>query len=76
MPVQKRPKTPRAAPKPDMEPGPHYVADEPVGEADSPDATVQSPVTDTGLTVEEQVRKEWDPKKKGGLSTSLKTGSR
>ena len=74
MPAQKRPKTPRAAPKPDMEPGRHYVADEPVGEADSPDATVQSPITDTGLTVEEQVRKEWDPKKKGGLSTSLKTG--
>ena len=76
MPVQNRPETPRAAPKPDMEPGRHYVADEPVGEADSPDATVQSPTTDTGLTVEEQIRKEWDPKTKGGLSTSLKTGSR
>ena len=75
MPAQKRPKSPRAAPKPEPEPGPHYVADEPVGEADSPDATVQSPITDTGLPVEEQVRKEWDPKKKGGLSTSLKTGS-
>ena len=76
MPAQKRPKTPRAAAKPDMEPGPHYVADEPVGEADSPDATVQSPVTETGLPVEEQVRKEWDPKKKGGLPIPLKTGSR
>ena len=76
MPAQKRPKTPRAAPKPETEPGRHYVADEPVGEADSPDATVQSPITDTGLTVEEQVRKEWDPKKKGGLPIPLKTGSR
>ena len=30
-----------------------------------------SPVTDTGLSVEEQVRKEWDPSK-GGLPTFLK----
>jgi hypothetical protein len=73
--TQNRPKRPRPAPKPDSGPGPHYVADEPVGEAGSPDATVQSPVTDTGLTVEEQVRKEWDPKK-GGLPIPLKTGSR
>jgi hypothetical protein len=29
---------------------------------------VQSPTTDGGLPVEEQVRKEWDPKK-GGLPT-------
>ena len=29
---------------------------------------VQSPTTDSGLPVEEQVRKEWDPKK-GGLPT-------
>jgi hypothetical protein len=29
---------------------------------------VQSPTTNTGLPVEEQVRKEWDPKK-GGLPT-------
>ena len=26
-----------------------------------------SPNTSTGLPVEEQVRKEWDPRKKGGL---------
>jgi hypothetical protein len=32
---------------------------------------VQSPTTETGLPVEEQVRKEWDPKKDGGLPTSL-----
>ena len=36
---------------------------------DKPDqGRVQSPTTDTGLPVEEQVRKEWDPKK-GGLPT-------
>ena len=29
---------------------------------------VQNPTTDSGLPVEEQVRKEWDPKK-GGLPT-------
>ena len=28
-----------------------------------------SPNTSTGLPVEEQVRKEWDPRKKGGLPT-------
>jgi hypothetical protein len=29
---------------------------------------VQSPTTDRGLPIEEQVRKQWDPKK-GGLPT-------
>ena len=29
-----------------------------------------SPTTDTGLSVEEQIRKEWDPSK-GGLPTFL-----
>jgi hypothetical protein len=60
------------APKPEKIPGPHHVADEPVAEADSLGATVQSPTTRTGLPVEEQVRKEWDPKKDGGLPTSHK----
>ncbi len=27
----------------------------------------QSPTTESGTSVEEQVRKEWDPKKGGGL---------
>jgi hypothetical protein len=76
MPAQKRPKRPPTAPKPDAKPGPHYVADEPVGEADSLGATVQSARTDTGLSVEEQIRKEWDPKKQGGLPIPLKTGRR
>ena len=74
--AQKRPKRPRSAPKPEGRHDRHYVADEPVGEADSLGATVQSPTTETGLPVEEQIRKEWDPKKKGGLPTSLKTGLR
>ena len=30
--------------------------------------------TSTGLPVEDQVRKEWDPKKQGGLPIPLKTG--
>jgi hypothetical protein len=74
--AQKPPKRPRPEPKPEAESGPHYVADEPVGEADSLGATVQSPTTDTGLSVEQQIRKEWDPKKQGGLPMPLKTGRR
>jgi hypothetical protein len=74
MPSDKRSKRPHGEPKPDAGPGPHYVADEPT--ADAPDATVHSPTTDTGLSVEEQIRKELDPKRNGGLPTSLKTGSR
>ena len=50
---EKRPKRPRSDPKS----GPGHVADEPVTEADSPDAGVRSPVTDTGLPVEKQIRK-------------------
>ena len=76
MPSDKRPKQPHGEPKPEAGPGPHYIADEPVAEADSPEATVRSPTTDTGLPVEEQIRKEWDPKRKGGLPTSVATGSR
>jgi hypothetical protein len=30
---------------------------------------VQSSTTESGMPVEEQVRKEWDPKKEGGLPT-------
>lgn len=72
MPEQKRQKAPRTADKPEEQPGPHHIADEPVAEADSLGATVQSPVTETGLPVEEQVRKEWDPKKNGGLPIPLR----
>jgi len=61
----------RPTPTSQDEPGPHHVADEPVADVDAIDATVQSPITETGLPVEEQIRKEWDPKKDGGLPTPL-----
>ena len=46
----------------------HLVRD--VYEAKAPDEehTTRSPTTSTGLPVEDQVRKEWDPRK-GGLPT-------
>jgi hypothetical protein len=61
----------RPAVTPQNQPEPHHVADEPVGDADALGATVQKPTTETGLSVEEQVRKEWDPKKDGGLPIPL-----
>ena len=64
-------RTERAAESPQARREPHYVADEPIANADAPEATVQSPTTETGLPVEEQVRKEWDPKKDGGLPVPL-----
>jgi len=79
MPSEKQPKQPKqppADPKPGPGHQPHYVADEPVADADSPDATVHSPTTETGLPVEEQIRKEWDPMRQGGLPTSVKPRSR
>ena len=72
MPEREQPKRPETGFRPKPQPGPHHVADEPVGEAGSADATVQGPTTATGLPVEEQIRKEWDPKKQGGLPTSLR----
>lgn len=72
MPEREQPKRPETGSRPGPQPGPHHVADEPVGEAGSADATVQSPTTETGLPVEEQIRKEWDPKKQGGLPTPLR----
>jgi hypothetical protein len=71
MTTKKPQKRPRSGPKPNPGAGPHHIADEPVTETDSPDAGVRSPITETGLPVEEQIRKEWDPKRKGGLPTSL-----
>jgi hypothetical protein len=70
MPEQKQPQQEPEADTPDK--APHHVADEPVAGADSLGATVQSPTTETGLPIEEQVRKEWDPKKDGGLPTPLR----
>ena len=62
--------TPGTARKSETRPRPHRVADEPVAEADALGASVQNPLTRNGLPVEEQIRKEWDAKKKGGLPTS------
>ena len=42
MPERKRQKRRGAAPQPERTPGPHHVADEPVGEADALNATVRS----------------------------------
>ena len=61
----------RPVAKPQDQPGPRRVADEPVADAGALGATVQKPMTETGLPVEEQVRKEWDPKKDGGLPVPL-----
>ncbi len=72
---QIQPKQPQRGSRPEPEPGPHHVADEPVGEIKPEDPGLQSPVTETGLPVEEQVRKEWDPNKQGGLPTPLRTGA-
>jgi hypothetical protein len=69
---RKQEQTADVAPKPEENPESHHVADEPIADADSLGATVQSPTTETGLTVEEQVRKEWDPKKDGGLPIPLR----
>jgi hypothetical protein len=44
-----------------------HIADEPVGEVNTGEPAIRSPITDTGLPVEEQIRKEWEPNKDGGL---------
>jgi hypothetical protein len=71
---EERPERPAATPQ-DRD-RPHHIADEPVAEADAIDATVRSPTTDTGLPVADQVQKEWDPKKDGGLPTSMQNEQR
>ena len=72
MPDTKPNRKTRPAANPEPQPRPHPIADEPVEDAGALGATVQSPVTETGLPVEEQIRKEWDPKKNGGLPTPLR----
>jgi hypothetical protein len=44
-----------------------HIADEPVGEVNTGEPAIRNPITDTGLPVEEQIRKEWEPNKDGGL---------
>jgi hypothetical protein len=48
------------------------VRDKPPGH----EPEVQSPVTPAGQPVEEQVRKEWEPNKDGGLPTFLRAKHR
>lgn len=55
-----------------QDPGePHHIADEPLPEPGGDSGAEQPPTTDTGLNVEDQVRKEWEPGKDGGLPTFL-----
>lgn len=62
--------------QPGPRPGSQHVADEPAADDNAPGATVQKPVTETGLPVEEQVRKEWDTNRDGGLPTPLRDAAR
>ena len=48
-----------------------HIADEPLPEPAADEAGVRPPVTETGLPVEDQIEKEWDPNKDGGLPTLL-----
>ncbi len=76
MPDDKTTTSPEATlPTPGLEPDgqAHHIADEPVGEVETGEPTVRSPVTDTGLPVEEQIDKQWDSNKDGGLPTFLNT---
>ena len=74
--------SPRAADKSNRSPasdqvkGPHQIADEPVDAPQTRPPQTHSPVTSTGLPVEEQVEKEWDPNKDGGLPTFLRSDRR
>jgi hypothetical protein len=72
LPQRSRQKPARTAAKTRQRPRPRHIADEPLSEPAQPDAGVQPAVTETGLAVEEQVQKEWDPNKDGGLPTLLK----
>jgi hypothetical protein len=63
-----KPRSPGSVP--DSPDGLHHIADEPL--LDQPDGgEVRNPTTETGLPVEDQVRKEWEPGKDGGLPMPL-----
>jgi hypothetical protein len=50
-----------------------HVAEELVDRnATADEPTVHSPTTEDGKPIAEQVHKQWDPKKRGGLPTFLK----
>ena len=42
------------------------------GAGDIDERAVHSPTTEDGKPIEDQVQKQWDPKKKGGLPTFFK----
>jgi hypothetical protein len=69
---KRREQAERPAARPEPQPEPRHIADDPVPDPDAADATVQSPITETGLPVEEQVHKEWDTNRDGGLPTPLR----
>ena len=57
------------------DPGEKGVIDHVAEELVDPDAAgsvVHSPTTGAGKPVEDQIKKVWDPKKKGGLPTFLR----
>jgi len=47
----------------------HLVRDVPKPKVRDNKQPERSPTTSTGLPIEDQVRKEWDPRKSGGLPT-------
>lgn len=50
-----------------------HVAEELIDRNATPqEPTVHSPTTEDGKPIAEQVQKEWDPKKRGGLPTFFK----
>ena len=68
---KRRERAERPEMRPESQPEPRHIAEQPVPDPDSSDAAVRSPTTETGLPVEEQVQKEWDPNRDGGLPTPL-----
>lgn len=69
---QNNPDPPASA---ERDPAVEHVADETVLEPESPEAGIRPPLTPTGVPVEDQVRKEWDPNKAGGLPMPLPAAS-
>ena len=53
---------------------PHHIADEAPPEPTPEQPATRPAVTETGLPVQDQIEKEWDPNKDGGLPTPLGSG--
>ena len=71
--VDRPPQEPSKGRKPER---PHHIADDAPPEPTPEQPGVQPAVTETGLAVEDQIEKEWDPNKDGGLPTLLGSGGR